>query len=319
MATLQLRARREEPGVSAVEIPQLEGDARAAAEYRGGHLQIIASAGSGKTEVVSQRVAALLAEGVDPEGIVAFTFTERAAASLKSRIDRCVLASPELGQPFLDHLGPMFVGTIHSYCFDVLQRHVPKYETYDVLDDHRLTAFGEDECALYALVQLLTQAAYAVTPSQRERLVLFGSRADFVLREAVPERPAPRIDLYVLLVKPPNNRTHKRLLERAIRLSKALMREDAFKSRIRRIAWINCSEASERSLRLCEVTIASLDAPDSTGPMAAEDDQAGSSSPETARAYYIFGPTQPGSRYARLADDFLEARRTTRFREGVPD
>ena len=43
-------------------------------------MQIIASAGSGKTEVVSQRVADLLAEGVRPDAIVAFTFTERAAA-----------------------------------------------------------------------------------------------------------------------------------------------------------------------------------------------------------------------------------------------
>jgi len=35
-----------------------------------------------------------------------------------------------------------------------------------------------DECALYALIQVLTQASYAVTTSQRERLVLFGSTAD---------------------------------------------------------------------------------------------------------------------------------------------
>jgi UvrD/REP helicase N-terminal domain len=35
----------------------------------------------------------------------------------------------------------VFVGTIHSYCFLLLQRHVPRYETYDVLDDNQLTAF----------------------------------------------------------------------------------------------------------------------------------------------------------------------------------
>lgn len=122
-------------------IPVLEGDARDAVDYRGGHLQIIAAAGSGKTEVVSQRVAGLLADGCEPSGIVAFTFTERAAASLKSRIERCVLASPNLGRPFLDRLGGMFVGTIHSFCFDLLQRHVSKYETYDVLDENRLAAF----------------------------------------------------------------------------------------------------------------------------------------------------------------------------------
>ncbi|HUK70583.1 MAG TPA: UvrD-helicase domain-containing protein, partial [Streptosporangiaceae bacterium] len=54
--------------------------------YRGGHLQIIASAGSGKTEVVSQRVADLLADGFPAESIVAFTFTERAADELTNRI-----------------------------------------------------------------------------------------------------------------------------------------------------------------------------------------------------------------------------------------
>src|SRR5881394_3989762 len=99
-------------------IPVLDGEAATAVAHRGGHVQIIASAGSGKTEVVSQRIASLLGEGEPPESIVAFTFTERAAASLKTRIERCVLAEPRLGAAFLDKLGAMFVGTIHSYCFD---------------------------------------------------------------------------------------------------------------------------------------------------------------------------------------------------------
>ena len=119
--------------------PLLEGEAADAVRYRGGHLQIIAAAGSGKTEVVAQRVADLLVEGIPPNGIVAFTFTERAARSLKSRIERRV--TDRLGVDFLDRLNGMFVGTIHAYCFRILQLHVPKYETFDVLDEHRLTAF----------------------------------------------------------------------------------------------------------------------------------------------------------------------------------
>ena len=55
-------------------IPVLEGEAAAAVAHRGGHVQIIAAAGSGKTEVVSQRVASLLKDGEQPESIVAFTF-----------------------------------------------------------------------------------------------------------------------------------------------------------------------------------------------------------------------------------------------------
>ena len=47
-------------------------------------LQIIACAGSGKTQVISQRIAAILAQpGVQPRNVVAFTFTEKAAAELK--------------------------------------------------------------------------------------------------------------------------------------------------------------------------------------------------------------------------------------------
>src|SRR5258707_11028627 len=105
-----------------MEAPELMGDALAAVRHRGSHLQIIASAGSGKTEVVSQRVADLLADGVPPRGIVAFTFTERAAEELKNRIARRV--EERLGTTAVDLLGSLFVGTIHAYCFRLLQRHV---------------------------------------------------------------------------------------------------------------------------------------------------------------------------------------------------
>lgn len=106
-------------------------------------------------------------------------------------------------------------------------------------------------------VQLLTQAAYAVTPSQRERLVLFGSRPEFVLREAVPGEPAPRIDLYVLLVELPNESPYGALLDQALTLSKALMRERAITSRVRRIAWIKGVDEAERSLSFHLIAVAS--------------------------------------------------------------
>src|SRR5436853_2669027 len=132
--------------------PELEGDALAAVEHRGSHLQIIASAGSGKTEVVSQRVVSLLDEGVPARGIVAFTFTERAAEELKNRITRRV--EGRLGTAALDLLGGLFVGTIHAFCFRLLQQRVPRYETYDVLDDNQLTAFLSREASRLQLRQL---------------------------------------------------------------------------------------------------------------------------------------------------------------------
>src|SRR6267143_5788138 len=120
-------------------IPELRGDALKAVCHRGSHLQIIASAGSGKTEVVAQRVADLFADSVSPTALVAFTFTDRAAEELKHRIEQRVEA--RLGKDFIGRLNGCFVGTIHSYCFRLLQQHVATYETYDVLDENRLAAF----------------------------------------------------------------------------------------------------------------------------------------------------------------------------------
>ena len=75
------------------------------------NLQLIACAGSGKTEVVARRVAILLKGGATPRNIVAFTFTEKAAAELKERIiTRC---HEELGE--VHGLAEMYVGTIHAF------------------------------------------------------------------------------------------------------------------------------------------------------------------------------------------------------------
>lgn len=82
---------------------------REAIGHHDGNLQLIACAGSGKTEVVARRVAGLIAAGrAGPGNIVAFTFTEKAAAELKDRIQaRCRAA---LGQ--VHGMAEMYVGTI---------------------------------------------------------------------------------------------------------------------------------------------------------------------------------------------------------------
>lgn len=114
---------------------RLSAEQEKVVSLRGKNLQVIACAGSGKTESISRRVASLITEGAPPASIVAFTFTERAASELKERI---ILRVQETkGAAFLGQLGPMFIGTIHSYCFRLLQTHVLKYGNFDVLDEHR--------------------------------------------------------------------------------------------------------------------------------------------------------------------------------------
>ena len=114
---------------------------RRAIEHDGHNLQLIACAGSGKTEVVARRVVHLLTPGrpdsLEPRNIVAFTFTDKAAAELKERI--VTRTKEALGE--IHGMANMFVGTIHAFCLDLLQREAPEYLKYEVLNEVQQALF----------------------------------------------------------------------------------------------------------------------------------------------------------------------------------
>jgi DNA helicase II / ATP-dependent DNA helicase PcrA len=97
----------------------------------------IACAGSGKSRTLAFRIARLIAQGTDPRGIVAFTFTEKAAESIKLRVSRA-LAAVGLDPTIL---GAMYLGTIHAYCKDLLGAMDATYRQYEVLDENRLKLY----------------------------------------------------------------------------------------------------------------------------------------------------------------------------------
>lgn len=132
--------------------PTLVGDALGAVNHRGSHLQIIAAAGSGKTEVVSQRIVSLIADGIASPEIVGFTFTEKAAEELKQRVS--LRLAERLGVDALDRLSGLYIGTIHGYCFQFLQMNVARYETYDVLDTNQHVALLSREANYLKLKDL---------------------------------------------------------------------------------------------------------------------------------------------------------------------
>ncbi|MGQ9366511.1 ATP-dependent helicase [Azospirillum sp. ST 5-10] len=107
-----------------------------AIEHSGGNLLIVACAGSGKTETISRRIAGLVGLGTAKSSIVAFTFTEHAAAELKARIrghlEELVPEEPSLGD--------MYVGTIHSFCLRVLKENWPQFRNWEVMDEVRQAA-----------------------------------------------------------------------------------------------------------------------------------------------------------------------------------
>jgi DNA helicase-2/ATP-dependent DNA helicase PcrA len=132
----------------------------AAIGHVAGNLQLIACAGSGKTEVVAQRVVTLLrpqAEGggaCTPDNIVAFTFTDKAAAELKERIHtRC---REHLGQ--VTGLAEMYVGTIHGFCLELLKSEVPAFMKYEVLNEVQQSLFVDRHSKASGLTQSTTLA-----------------------------------------------------------------------------------------------------------------------------------------------------------------
>ncbi|NYF98991.1 DNA helicase PcrA [Janibacter cremeus] len=110
---------------------------REAVVHEGGPLLIVAGAGSGKTRVLTHRIAHLLAtKGAQPGQILAITFTNKAAAEMRERVEELV--------------GPraraMWVMTFHSACVRILRREATKvgmksnFSIYDAADSQRLVA-----------------------------------------------------------------------------------------------------------------------------------------------------------------------------------
>lgn len=108
---------------------------RRAVEHDGRNLQLIACAGSGKTEVVARRVVHLLTPGKPdtllPRNIIAFTFTDKAAAELKERI--VTRTRQALGE--IPGMAEMFVGTIHAFCLELLKSESPRHLKFEVLSE----------------------------------------------------------------------------------------------------------------------------------------------------------------------------------------
>jgi len=103
------------------------------------NLQIIACAGSGKTQVISERIVNILKSKPDikPENILAFTYTEKAAAELKSRVLR--LCQEQIGN--IEGVADMYIGTIHGWCLRTLQNNILEYQKFSILDEVKLKLF----------------------------------------------------------------------------------------------------------------------------------------------------------------------------------
>ena len=98
----------------------------------------LACAGSGKSRTLAYKIAYLISQGAAPESIVAFTFTEKAADSIKRRVAEALhkFNYPE------NYIGAMFIGTIDSFCQKLLGNIDASFRQYDILDQNGLILFA---------------------------------------------------------------------------------------------------------------------------------------------------------------------------------
>src|SRR5271168_1662181 len=120
----------------------LTGPQRESVVHRGGPLLIVAGAGSGKTRVLTRRIAHLIASGdAAPWQILAITFTNKAADEMRRRV-------AELVGPRAER---MWVSTFHSACLRILRANAarigykPGFTVYDASDSLRMIELVENE------------------------------------------------------------------------------------------------------------------------------------------------------------------------------
>jgi len=136
--------------------------------HPGGPLMVVAGPGSGKTRVVTRRIAFLVTRGVPPRAILAVTFTNKAADEMRSRLDK-------LGVP-----QGVTASTFHSFCANVLRRNAERvgldsnYTIYDSADSLRqiknvLTELNlsEEHFRPQSVARAISNAKSSLTPPNR--------------------------------------------------------------------------------------------------------------------------------------------------------
>lgn len=134
----------------------LNAEQREAVFHTEGPLLILAGAGSGKTRVLTYRIAYLIEEkGINPWNILAITFTNKAAGEMRERVDDIVGFGSE----------SIWVSTFHSTCVRILRRHIDRLGY-----DNNFTIYDSDDQK--TLMKDICKLLQIDTKTYRERTIL---------------------------------------------------------------------------------------------------------------------------------------------------
>jgi DNA helicase-2/ATP-dependent DNA helicase PcrA len=171
-------------------LENLNPEQREAVLHAKGPLLVLAGAGSGKTRVITHRLAQLIGGGADPRSIAAVTFTNKAAAEMRERAQRL------LGLPTLSS----FIGTFHAWCLRLLRRRAreaglpPRFAIADSSD--QLALIKEAMAELQLSEQVLPPGAVRSRISSAKNALMSAERFEQTQNDFAGERIAQVYALY---------------------------------------------------------------------------------------------------------------------------
>ena len=175
-------------------LDELNEAQRAPVVHKDGPVMVIAGAGSGKTRVLTYRIAYLMQQGVDPFNILALTFTNKAAREMKERIGRIVGPSEARN---------LWMGTFHSVFARILREEAGKlgfprdFTIYDQQDSHRLISAIIKEMGLDKDVYKYKQIASRISSYKNNLITVKAYYENPELQEADAMAKHPRLgDIY---------------------------------------------------------------------------------------------------------------------------
>src|ERR1700693_5741066 len=205
----------------------LNAEQREAVLHEKGPLLVLAGAGSGKTRVITHRLARLVETGVDPRGILAVTFTNKAAEEMRERARRLLGGGAVLS----------FIGTFHAWALRLLRRYAaaaqvpPRFAIADAAD--QLTLVKEAMAELQISDQVLPPGSVRARISHAKNALISAERFAETRTDFAGERIARVYLLYEKKLAAAGALDFDDLIVRAVRLLRE--RPDVLAAERRRI------------------------------------------------------------------------------------